>query len=107
MNEQFPNIKLAAETKKELAISAWEVSGSFATTHLRVQALSAFADFTAEQANRILRAALDNDQIRLILGDADVRAFVSQLLRTHARELDPELAKAVTDRVVVLDVLTA
>jgi predicted nucleic acid-binding protein len=93
--DQFPEIKLAAELEKELAIQKLAKSGSFSTTHAAVAKLSQMAEFTPVQANEIISAALSNNQVGWIARDEDVKAFLSVVLEKHANNLDPADLQAV------------
>jgi hypothetical protein len=86
--ENFPDIKLATELEKELAIKKFAKSVNFGTTHVAVAKLSQFADFTPVQANAIVSAALSNNQIGWIATDDDVKAFLTSIVEKHGEHLD-------------------
>jgi predicted nucleic acid-binding protein len=88
--DTFPDIKLAQELEKDLLIQALASSGTFASTHNVVAKLAEYGDFTASQANDIVNAALSNNQVLWIIGDNDVRDFLSRVVNQHADNLDPE-----------------
>lgn len=94
--ENFPDIKLATELEKELAIKKFAKSVNFGTTHVAVAKLSQFADFTPVQANEIVGAALSNNQIGWIATDDDVKAFLTSIVEKHGEQLDPIDVEAVT-----------
>ncbi|WP_303909180.1 PIN domain-containing protein [Thiohalomonas denitrificans] len=81
--EHYPDIKLASELEKELAIRALAESGSFAATHVAIANLSSYTEFTQAQISEIVEAALTNNQVSWILCDPDVRQFFSALLDSH------------------------
>jgi predicted nucleic acid-binding protein len=86
--DEFPDIKLATELEKELAIKKFAKSGSFGTTHVAVAKLSQIAEFTPVQANEIVSAALSNNQIGWIATDDDVKAFLTSIVEKHGEHLD-------------------
>ncbi len=88
--DRFPDIKLATELEKELFIRNLAASGSFAQTHSAVAKLSKFTEFTATQLNEIVEAAISNDQIRPIIDDTDVEAFLKSLTSERRRDIKPE-----------------
>jgi len=76
----FPEIKLANEIDKMLAIEALEQSSSFTATHRAIRNLSKFDDLTQQEVVRLLTAYVANSQIHWILGDDDVGAFAKKLV---------------------------
>lgn len=91
---EFPQIRLAAEAEKDLAIRDLGNSGSFSQTHGLVARLQQYADFTPAQLNEIVSAALTNNQVYWIAGDDDVHAFLSTVIQGHENQIEPEnLAK--------------
>ncbi|KQA98060.1 hypothetical protein XV92_17660 [Vibrio metoecus] len=79
----YPDIKLASELEKELAIRDLVASGSFSSTHTRIERLSKFSEFNKSQVDELCDAALSNRQINWIIGDPDVYAFFSSLVASH------------------------
>lgn len=77
----FPNIKIASEIEKDIAIEELAGSGSFISTHIAIGRLSKHADFTPLQIEELVRIAQSNNQVGWIAGDADVHAFYSGLLK--------------------------
>lgn len=70
------------ENKKESLIMALEGSGSFANTHTIVKELSQYGQWSDAQRERLMKAALENKQIKWILQDEDVSTFYKSLLPT-------------------------
>lgn len=80
-----------ANPAKEVAILRLEQSRSFATTHSAVALLSQFREsLTKAEAERLLNAAINNDQVRWIATDSDVYAFFTMLILDHM-DMDPAL----------------
>ena len=86
----YPNIRLAADLERNLAIEDLITSANFRKTHLAIQRLSAFADFTPEEAQALVEAANTNSQISHILEDDDVRTFYLALVERFRETLPPE-----------------
>lgn len=91
--KHYPNIKLAAELEKELAIDRLIGSQNFLETHSAIHAVSQYADFSSEQAQALVEAANGNTQIRWILEDDDVYAFFTRIAARYGDVIEPsELA---------------
>lgn len=88
--EEFPDIRLASEMEKDLAIRDLATSGSFAQTHQVIARLAQYTDFTASQLNEIVSAVLSNNQVYWIASDTDVHTFLSTVLRGRENQIDPE-----------------
>ncbi|OFW41241.1 MAG: hypothetical protein A3J28_00245 [Acidobacteria bacterium RIFCSPLOWO2_12_FULL_60_22] len=88
--QHFPDIRLASELEKDLVIRDFTGSGSFQVTHAMIAKLRDFGDFTAAQANEIVRAALENNQIYWIIWDADVWNFLRAIVARYKDQIDDE-----------------
>lgn len=95
--DEFPDIKLATELEKELAIKKFAKSGNFGTTHVAVAKLSKIAEFTPVQANEIVSAVLSNNQIGWIASDDDVKAFLTSIIDKHSEQLESAEVEAVRE----------
>jgi len=92
LNAQFEIIKLEVDREKAAAVDRLVASGSFATTHVAITQLAPYFDaFTAEDAEKLIRGGLDNDQVRWIASDSDVRHFYTSLLDAFAGQIDPKI----------------
>ena len=76
--EHYPNIKLASELEKEMAVQQLVSSRAFVTTHKAIEKLSTFENFSQLQVSEIVDAALTNNQIKWIFGDNDVLEFMTK-----------------------------
>lgn len=81
--EHYPDIKLASELEKELAIRSLAESCSFAATHAAVAKLSTYTEFTQAQVSELVEPALTNNQVNWIIGDPDVKEFFLALVNSH------------------------
>ncbi len=89
--EHYPDIKLATELEKELAIKELVNSSSFATTHSAISKLEKYAEFNKAQLNELVQVGLTNSQVNMILCDHDVFDFYSGLLKNHSDLIDEEI----------------
>jgi predicted nucleic acid-binding protein len=94
LRSQFPDIRLASELEKELAIDNLITSGTFRQTHLAITKLSKFADFSDSEIREMVEACITNSQIYSIKDDADVRTFLDNLIRGTEQILEPEMLEA-------------
>ncbi|MBN3906747.1 MAG: DUF4935 domain-containing protein [Nostoc sp. NMS1] len=78
--ENFPAIKLASELEKDFLIQELANSSNFVETHEIVAKLSRYIDFTSAQLNRIVDAAVSNNQISWIIPDDDVNEFLTSVI---------------------------
>ena len=88
--DRYPDIKLAADLEKEIAINNLITSPNFRGTHLAISKLENFADYTPDQIRALVDAAMTNSQVRNILTDADVKAFYEILSSRYLKYIDPE-----------------
>lgn len=94
-NESFDKKIDEDELRKTDLLIALESSRSFSGTHAVVDELERIGAWTAEEREALFEIALKNGQVRYILGDADVKAFFTKLLR-ECKTLS-EKAKAVQE----------
>lgn len=83
----YPDIQLAADLEKELAIDALIASSNFMSTHIAIQKLRNYVDFSPAQVESIIDAAKTNNQVSLILPDADVLAFYADLCTRYPDQI--------------------
>lgn len=84
----FIDIAVASELEKELRIRQLVESPSFAETHRAVGALASYTDYSEQQAQELLEAAVTNSQIASIASDRDVHEFFMQLDGRYGHILD-------------------
>lgn len=70
-----------AEQRTNDMIARLQSSGSFVSTHSIIQDLLTVKSWTQEQADWLFDIAMTNNQVCWILGDPDVKAFYSNLLK--------------------------
>jgi predicted nucleic acid-binding protein len=87
--DKYPDIKLASELEKELAITALVNSTNFQATHAAISKLNKFTDFSDSQIIAIIKASITNNQIYLINEDEDVNTFLNNLITSKENIIDP------------------
>ena len=87
--EHFPDIKLASEMEKDILIKNLDNASSFSDTHAAISGLSRYTNFTRDQANAIVKAAVTNNQVYWIARDPDVNQFLSQVVKGRDDVIDP------------------
>lgn len=97
LSQAFPDIQLAEEVDKVAVIEDLETSGSFASTHATVAKLAAYDDFKDVEVRRIIKAALDNNQVRWIVQDMDVQALMEKVIPLAKSEETKKLATELSD----------
>lgn len=88
--ENFPEITLASELEKDLAIRDLANSSSFAQTHSIIAKLRQFSDFSTAQVNAIVQAAISNNQVYWIIEDSDVYDFLLNVIKGKESQIDSE-----------------
>ena len=91
------NVDEWGDPEKEEAIQMLVDSGSFTTTHAAISRLNYLrSTLRRSDAERMIRAAVDNAQIRWIATDSDVYAFFASLLTEHS-DIDADLFEEAVD----------
>lgn len=90
LNIDFPDIKLAADLERVLAIKELMNSKSFANTKSAIRKLSKYDDFSILELNEIIAASTSNNQIYWIKDDSSVMPFLFNLVNGREDDLDPE-----------------
>jgi hypothetical protein len=86
----YPDIRLATELEKELAVGKLIGSESFLDTHEFISDVATYTDFSAEQAQALINAANRNLQIYWIREDSDVRAFFTRVAHDYQSVIDEQ-----------------
>ena len=88
--EKFPDIRLATELEKGILIDELAGSPTFKATRRTLRSLAKFDDFTDDQANEILEAAIGNNQVYWLGDEPHIRKTLRRLLEPHWSSLDNE-----------------
>lgn len=92
LNAQLENIKFEIDREKIAAIKSFVDSGSFSTTHWAITQLVPFQDaLTLKDARELVRAGLENSQIRWVGSDSDVQSFYTNILDAFKGQLDAQV----------------
>ncbi|MFC3908399.1 PIN domain-containing protein [Legionella dresdenensis] len=93
--EHFPDIKLATELEKELAIKVLEKSAAIHEIYQAVESLSEYTEFNQSQIDKMLQASLNNPQIYHLLGNAIIKRFYKSITNSNYNIIDKDLAQRV------------
>lgn len=74
------------ELKKEELIDKLEDSSNFANTHSIVEQMSEIKEWSEDQKCKLLKIALENNQVTYILKDVDVRDFYCMICKNNNSE---------------------
>ena len=100
ISKHFPDIALASDVEKKLAIKTLIESGSWQQTHQAIAQLAPFsADLSGSEAKQLFLALVNNPEINAIADDSDVKEFYETLLTAHWNVLETEEYEAVTEHV--------
>lgn len=89
-----------SETEREEAIAALSSSGSFANTHAVIKVLKKYDGWSEMEIESLMEIAINNNQVKYILTDSDVRAFYLSLLNGLSEPLS-ECAEEVKKTIYV------
>jgi predicted nucleic acid-binding protein len=88
---EFPNIKLASELEKELAIDSLVNSGSFSSTKSAIKKLVYYLDFSNSEIREIIEASTTNNQIYWIGTDSIVKDFLLNIINNKEDILESKV----------------
>lgn len=82
------------ETKeKEILIDRLEASASFKNTHIIIKELQRVYNWTESEKEKLLKIALENNQVQLILSDEDVQKFFQKICNGNSENVRKVLEK--------------
>lgn len=79
LKEHFDGVAFSYDKNKDALIDDLAESGSFAVTHNIIAKLSEFGYFSLKEVQRILAAAVANNQFGWIVSDDDIYAFLKRI----------------------------
>ena len=100
LNEKFPDIKLASEMEKEIALRNFTESINFKMTHSAIRKLLNIESFTSVEVNEIVDTSIANEQISLIIGDTDVKQFLSKILTDYKDDIESDKKKTIVNMLI-------
>jgi hypothetical protein len=89
----FPGAESAADIEKDIRANALLTSGNFATTHKAIAELAIYDKFPEATARKIATAFIENDQVRWIKDDEDVKEFFGKFMDRNKEYLTDEQKK--------------
>ncbi|MBH1529020.1 PIN domain-containing protein [Stenotrophomonas sp. NRRL B-14846] len=96
--DDAPAVDPELEEAKAQAIQQLVQSDSFLATHKAIAKLSKVIPLiTVQDAEELFNAAIDNQQIRWIISDSDVRSFYVTILNMHFVDADSDLVDLMID----------
>ena len=101
MKLHFDGVAFPFDRTKDSLIDDLLTSGSFAHTHQLVSKLEAFSYFSLNEVERILAAAVENDQFGLIVTDHDVSDFLNRIAVPRLASITSTEQKEMVQKVVV------
>lgn len=91
LKEHFDGVAFSYDKDKEALIDSLAESGSFAVTHNLIAKLEQFGYFSLKEVQRVLAAAVANNQFGWIVGDDDIFTFLRRVAVPRIGALtDPE-----------------
>lgn len=90
IKEHFPQANNLADMEVNLTIKELEESASFASTHHVVSKLLKFREFKQDQIFKIIRIYFDNNQVRYIKDDPDVKSLARMIIQQGDEDKDSE-----------------
>ena len=97
LNEHAKDIKLMEEEEKNALIEALGHSPTFKNTHLLIAQLNGFTDWTEQQKDALIEAALYNFQVSYIIKDTDIAEFYNKLIERYNSESANELRQILVE----------
>jgi hypothetical protein len=88
--DRFPDINLAEDFEKQLAIQSLVNSTNFAVTHRSISKLNHYADFSDDEIKELVTAAINNTQIFWVVNDQAVKNFYKRITNNKLSVLDSE-----------------
>lgn len=101
MKLHFDGVAFPFDRTKDSLIDDLLTAGSFAHTHQLVAKLEAFSYFSLNEVERILGAAVENDQFGLIVTDHDVSDFLNRIAVPRLASSTSTEQKEMVQKVVV------
>lgn len=100
MKEHFDGVAFSFDKTKESLIEDLSSSGSFATTHQIIGKLETYSYFSLKEVERILAAAIENEQFGWIVTDYDVSDFLNKIAVPRFSSISSQDHRGVLEKVV-------
>lgn len=100
MREHFDGVAFSFDKTKEALIDDLPSAASFASTHQLIAKLEEFSYFSAREVERILAAAVQNDQFGWIVTDYDVSDFLNRIAVPRIGQITVPEQHAILEKVI-------
>lgn len=100
MRQHFDGVAFSFDKTKDSLIEELSISGSFAWTHGLISKLEAYPYFSLKEVERILDAAIANDQFRYIVTDGDISDFLDRIAVPRLTSLNSQAYKDILQKVM-------
>jgi len=95
--EIIENAEKSIEEEKYTLANELKESHSFSETHSVIRSIVKYTDFNAEQLRVICDAAIENEQVRWIIGDQDVRQLYEFILKKYKEVIGLDCIEELTN----------
>ena len=85
------------QLKKEELINKLEDSSNFANTHAIIEKLSDIIEWSEIQKSKLFKIALENNQVRYILKDNDVKTFYDMICKDNNSDEAKKIKEIMND----------
>ncbi|WP_323888507.1 PIN domain-containing protein [Aeromonas veronii] len=90
ISNHFPEAKTSTDLELNIAIEKLNNSASFASTHEAISRLNKLNPYSQAQVVRIMEIYHNNDQVRWIATDEDVKSFGEKLINEYGGNIEKE-----------------
>lgn len=96
--EEMNEVSRVIEKEKEDLINSLKESNSFAMTHSIIEKLSDYDQWSTDEVEEMCGIAIDNTQVKWVLGDEDINKFYKKLIEAISEETLGESTKDIKKR---------
>ena len=100
MKEHFDGVAFSFDKTKDALIEDLSCSGSFASTHQLIGKLEEYSYFSLKEVERILTAAMENNQFGWIVTDYDVSDFLNRVAVPRYAEISVKEHLEILEKVI-------
>ena len=92
--ENYPNINISTEQRKEQLINDLAKSPNFQSTRKTLKELKNYDDFTTQQINNIVYSAINNNQVYWIGNDTDINQYLHDIVKDKYSLIEEDYRKS-------------
>ena len=100
MEEHFDGVAFSFDKTKDALIDDLASAGSFSATHQLIASLEAFSYFSAKEVERILAAAVQNNQFGWIVTDKNVSDFLNRIAVPRMGQITTPEHREILEKVI-------